>query len=181
MKGIIERVGDCLLKPAGDYYTVLARAIVFQQLSTKAANTIYNRLIEQMGGTITTENVLKLSDEQFKASGVSRQKRGYLRDLSQKFQDGDIKTDCFPELSDDELIELLTTVKGIGIWSAKMFLIFALNRMDVLPFEDLGFRNSLIRNYGLDYPLSREQVDSISKKWIPYRSIAAWYLWRAID
>ncbi len=181
MRRIIDRIGNCKLQTSTDYYNSLVRTIISQQLSNKSSNTIFSRLLEQMNNELSPENVLNLSDMQLKSAGISKQKMSYLRDLSTKFIHGDINTSRLPFLDDEEVISLLTSIRGIGRWSAQMILIFCMNRPNVLPLDDLGFRNSLKLHYKLNNTPSKDQIIKISEKWAPYRSIAVWYLWQSIN
>ncbi len=177
---IIARVGKCTLEPGRNYFESLTQSIMYQQLSLKAAGTIYKRLVEK-AKKITPENILKLSDEEFRNCGVSKQKIRYLRDLSAKFHDGTINWDKVHHLDDDELIELLSTVKGIGRWTAEMFLMFTLNRLDIFPVDDLGLQRAIKVNYRLKQKPDTKKMLALAKKWKPYRTIASWYLWKSLE
>ncbi len=181
IRGIIDIIGPCTLKPSKDYYNSLVKSIIHQQLSNKAAGTIYSRFLNQLNNKLSPKNLLDLTDEEFKKAGVSKQKKAYLRDLSEKFYNGNIDLSKLSVLEDEEVINQLTSVRGIGKWSAEMFLIFCLNRLNVLPLDDVGFRNSIKHNYKLKQKPSKEEVLEISKKWVPYRSIAVWYLWQSLN
>ena len=182
---IIKRHGPCGLGDARhrfDHFAMLVRAIVFQQLSTKAASTIHGRLLELMpGGTPTAETLAAITDDQLRAAGISRQKAGYLRDLAQKVYDGIVPLEEVDAMSDEEVITSLTRIKGIGRWTAEMFLIFRLLRPDVLPVDDLGILNAIRRAYGLRKRPRADRVRKIGEAWRPYRSVASWYLWRSLD
>lgn len=161
---------------------MLVRAIVFQQLSTKAATTIYNRLIALMPSAQPTPDALgALTEEQLRAAGISRQKAAYLRDLCAKVGGGDVLLTEIDALTDENVIAALTKVKGIGRWTAEMFLIFRLQRPDVLPLDDLGIVNAVQKAYGLRKPPNPERIRKLGEAWRPYRSIASWYLWRSLD
>jgi DNA-3-methyladenine glycosylase II len=178
---IIARHGRCTLRPQRRYFVALAEAILSQQLSVKAAATIFKRFKEKLGGRVTPENILQLKDAQFRGAGVSRQKMSYLRDLAAKWQDGVIAHRRFAQMQDGEIIQALTQVKGIGRWTAEMFLIFSLLRPDVLPVDDLGFRKALQSAYQLRKLPSAGKIEQIAASWKPYRSIATWYLWASLD
>ncbi len=182
---IIKRHGPCGLGDARhrfDHFEMLVRAIVFQQLSTKAASTIHGRLVELMpGGKPTPDALAAIADEQFRAAGISRQKAGYLRDLAQKVRDGIVPLEEVDVMNDEDVITSLTRIKGIGRWTAEMFLIFRLLRPDVLPVDDLGILNAIQRAYGLRKRPKGDRVRRIGEAWRPYRSIASWYLWRSLD
>lgn len=178
---IIDNIGKCNIKPSKDYYTSLVKSIIYQQLSVKAAKTIYDRFLNELNGKLNPESVLNLSEIQFKRAGVSGRKQSYLIDLSRKFINREIDTNNIQKLNDEELINLLTTIRGIGRWSAEMFMIFCLNRLNVLPLEDLGFQRALKINYGLKKMPTKNKIIMLSKNWGSYRSIAVWYLWQSIN
>ena len=185
LAAIIKRHGPCVLGEARDrfdHFTMLVRAIVFQQLSTKAATTIYNRLLERMpGGVANPHSIAAMSDEALRAAGISRQKAAYLRDLAGRVAAGDVPLDSIESLPDEEVVAALTRVKGIGRWTAEMFLIFRLQRPDVLPVGDLGILNAIQRAYRLRKKPTAKRLQKIGEPWRPYRSIACWYLWRSLD
>ncbi len=184
LAGVIAAVGPCKiqLRPEGTHFQALVRAIVYQQLSGKAAGTILGRLNALFpDGLPTPDAVLTTSDEQLRAVGVSRQKTGYLRDLSSKVLGGDLPLDAVETMTDDELISHLVQVKGIGRWTAQMFLMFRLGRPDVLPELDLGIQNAIKRAYRLRKRPTPKQVKRIGAKWSPHSSVASWYLWRSLE
>lgn len=182
---VIERVGPCTLSPGDDEgpLSSLARAIVFQQLSGKAAATIYGRFRALFAAEAfpTAGEILAVDEERLRACGLSRQKLAYLRHLCARVAQGDLAPERLLELGDDEVIAQLTQIKGIGRWSAQMFLIFHLGRLDVWPHDDLGVRKGLARVRGLDDlpPMARSRDEG--DRYRPYRSVAAWYLWRAAE
>lgn len=180
---VMESVGP--YRPAdrsgGSHFGALIRAIVFQQLSGKAATTIHNRFLALFPEhTPTPEGVLGASDEQLRAVGLSRQKIGYLRDLAARVHSGQLPLDHVDALSDADLISHLVQVKGIGRWTAQMFLMFKLGRPDVLPDLDLGIQNAIKRAYRRKKVAPRD-VMRIGAMWTPYSSVACWYLWRSLD
>ena len=184
LAAIIRQHGRCELGAARDrfdHFSMLVRAIVFQQLSTKAATTIHNRLIACMAGTQTPECLSALTDEQLRSAGISRQKAAYLRDLCEKVASGEVPLDALDSMSDDEVVESLTRIKGIGRWTAEMFLIFRLQRPDVLPVGDLGIVNAIQKAYRLRKKPTPERMRKLGEAWRPYRSVASWYLWRSLD
>jgi DNA-3-methyladenine glycosylase II len=184
LAGLIRTHGACGLAEAqrADHFSALVRAITFQQLSTKAASTIYGRLVALMpGGTPTPESLIAVSDEQLRAAGISRQKGSYLRDLCGKVLSGTLDLDGLDGMPDEEVIASLVQVKGIGRWSAEMFLMFRLHRPDVLPLDDLGIVNAVRRVYGLRKRPTADRIRRIGDAWRPYRSVASWYLWRSLD
>jgi DNA-3-methyladenine glycosylase II len=166
----------------GDAYGALLRSIVGQQLSTKAASTIYGRMLELFGGHPPTPKQLLAADpDAIRTAGLSRPKINYLRDLAQHVEDGELELDRLDELPDEEVIEQLIAVKGIGEWSAHMFLMFHLGRPDVLPVGDQGIRNAIMRQYRLRKIPDAKRMEKISKPWRPYRTLACLYLWSSLD
>jgi len=157
------------------------RAITGQQLSTKAASTIYGRLVALMPGGVTPEALASLTDEQMRTVGMSRQKIAYFRDLASHALSGALPLSALDEMSDDDVIAALTRVKGIGRWSAEMFLMFRLHRPDVLPVDDLGIVNAVKNVYRLRKRPTADRIRKIGEPWRPYRSVACWYLWRSLD
>jgi DNA-3-methyladenine glycosylase II len=184
LSALIKRHGPCGLAAAqrADHFSALTRAIVGQQLSTKAATTIYSRLLTLMpDGKPVAATLAKLSDDQLRAVGISRQKAAYLRDLAEKVASGALDLDALDAMTDEEVIAALSRVKGIGRWSAEMFLIFRLHRPDVLPVGDLGIVNAVHRVYRLRKRPDAERIRRLGEAWRPYRSVASWYLWRSLD
>ena len=181
MRKIIARVGPCALVPRRDYFNALCKAIFNQQISTKIAAILFGRFCELFPGKKPTpKGVIEMlaHDHHAKACGLSRQKRAYLVDLAKHFADGSIPTRRLSRMSDDEIIESLTRVKGIGRWSAEMFLIFVLNRQDVWPVDDLGVREGVKVALKLkERPTAKETI-LLGDRWRPHRSLATWYLWR---
>jgi len=181
---IIDRVGPCRLEArrTGTHYDALVRSIVFQQLSGKAASTIHRRFCEiYPAKRPRAERVLTTADDVLRAAGLSRQKIGYLRDLSARVADRSLPLAHLGRLSDEAIIEHLVQVKGIGRWTVQMFLMFRLGRPDVLPELDLGVQNAIQRAYGLKKRPTPKDVLRIGEKWRPYASIASWYLWRSLE
>ncbi len=181
---VIRTVGRCTLRVRDDLepFPYLARVIVFQQLSTGAATTIHGRFAAQFrGGVPTPRAVLALADEDFRAAGVSSQKMRYLRDLAAHARDGALPLDDLPDMADDEVIATLTRVKGIGRWTAQMYLIFRLGRLDVLPELDLGVQKGLQRAHALRRRPTPKRLAALAACWAPYRSVGAWYCWRALE
>src|SRR3982751_1234610 len=182
--GIIDRVGVCRLEAhrTGTHYDALVRSIVFQQLSGKAAGTIHRRFREiYPGKRPRAEHVLSTEDSALRAAGLSRQKIGYLRDLSARVADRSLPLAHLGRLSDDAIIEHLVQVKGIGRWTVQMFLMFRLGRTDVLPELDLGVQNAIQRAYGLTKRPTPKEVVVIGETWRPYATVASWYLWRSLE
>jgi DNA-3-methyladenine glycosylase II len=181
LASIIARVGPCKMTYRDPSFEMLARAIVFQQLSTKAAATIYGRLEEAAGGQLTPQSIQNLSVGEMRRAGLSRQKLGYIRDLAEHALSGKVDFARLPSLSDEEVIESLTDIKGVGVWTAHMFLIFSLRRPNVLPVGDLGVRMAVQRAYKKRKLPTPKQMEQIAKNWHPYCSYAAWYLWRSLE
>jgi len=181
LAAIIERVGPAKIAYREPTFEALARSIVFQQLSTKAARTIYGRLEEAAGGKITPEAIQNLSVGDMRRAGLSKQKIGYIRDLAEHALGGKVDFDLLPSMSDEEVIVALTDIKGVGVWTAHMFLIFALQRPNVLAVGDLGVRTAIQRFYkkrGLPKPA---HIEKLAANWHPYCSYACWYLWRSLE
>lgn len=179
---VIRSVGAFTLKPRKQGYEILVRSILSQQISTSAASTIRNRLQDLLPGRrIVPQSLDSLSDEQLQRVGISTQKRTYLRDLTRCTLDGSISFKRIRKASDEEAIEELIQVKGIGRWTAQMYLIFSLGRLDVFAPDDLGLRNAVDRLYDIPDQASRKHYDELAMNWSPYRSIASWYLWRSLE
>ena len=179
---IIERVGPCTLSPRRDYFVALCKAIFSQQLSTTVAATLFGRFRDQFPGRRPTPaGMLKAmaGDPEFvRKCGLSRAKTIYLRDLAEKLASNQIPTRRLARMEDEQIIEALVAVKGVGRWTAEMFLMFVLNRPDVLPVDDLGLRVGVQDVFGLPHrPLGKE-IAALAEPWRPYRSIATWYIWR---
>jgi DNA-3-methyladenine glycosylase II len=167
--------------PPMEPFPALVRTITSQQISTKAAATIHGRLVALMPRGVTPRAMLALTDEQLRAAGLSRQKTAYLRDLAAKVESGELPGHTLHELADDEVIEAIVKVKGLGRWSAEMFLMFRLHRPDVLPVDDLGIVNAMQRLYGLRKRPKADRMRKIAEPWRPYRTVACWYLWRSLE
>jgi len=159
----------------------LAESIVYQQLNGNAAATIFNRFAELVGDPLTPEGILKLSDDQLRGVGLSKQKSAYLKDLSVKTAAGLLDFARLPELSDEEVIKHLTQVKGIGEWTAHMFLMFSLRRPNVLPTGDYGVQVAMKKHYKKRKLPKPKDMERIARAWEPYRSVACWYMWRSLD
>ncbi len=168
-------------RPARSYFDYLARAIVGQQLSVKAANTIYGRFTKLLNKNVTAKNILLLSDSEMRQVGLSYQKISYLKNLSTAVESKSLNFKKVSTLSDQEAIDQLVQVKGVGTWTAEMFLIFALNKPDVFSYKDLGLRNAIKKIYRLKKDPSEKMLSKISARWVPYRSTAALYLWASLD
>jgi DNA-3-methyladenine glycosylase II len=181
---LIRRYGPCGMADAqkADNFIAIVQAITSQQLSIKAANTIYGRVAALFpGGRPTPAGFPTIDDPTLRLAGLSRQKIGYIRDLCAKVQDGTLALDRLETLDDEQAIEAITCVKGLGRWSAEMFLMFKLHRPDVLPVDDLGIVNAMKRTYGLRKRPTPKRMQQIAERWRPYRSVACWYLWRSLE
>jgi DNA-3-methyladenine glycosylase II len=207
LRAIIARIGPCRMQFGPPEFHSLAEAIVYQQLNGKAAETIFKRFASLAGEPLTPEGILDLSNEQMRGAGLSKQKSAYLKDLAAKTAAGLVDFSRLSKLSDEQVIEHLTQVKGIGIWTAQMFLMFTLKRPNVLPAGDFGVRMAIFKHY-VDAQRAKtaskssgrkrssvakktrkrkiklptpQQMEKIAKCWEPYRSVACWYLWRSLD
>jgi DNA-3-methyladenine glycosylase II len=205
MRAIIKSIGPCRMAFSSPEFHRLAQSIVYQQLNGRAAETIFKRVTALAGEPLKPESVLQLSEQQMRAAGLSKQKSAYLKDLAAKTASGSLNFARLPTLSDAAVIEHLTQVKGIGVWTAQMFLMFTLKRENVLPTGDYGIRIAMYKHYldvrrpkpakkaagkaavakkgrkrKIKLP-SPEQMEKIAKRWEPYRSVACWYLWKSLD
>ena len=178
---IIERVGPYRIEYSAPEFCSLAEAIVYQQLNGKAAVTIFNRFAALAGDPLRPEGILKLSDAQLRGVGLSKQKSSYLKDLSEKTAAGLLDFSRLPNLPDDEVIKHLTQVKGIGVWTAHMFLMFSLRRLNVLPTGDYGIQVAIKKHYRRRKLPKPKDMEKIARAWEPYRSVACWYMWRSLD
>jgi DNA-3-methyladenine glycosylase II len=183
LRDLMRRYGACRLAEAqrSDPFRALCHAIIAQQLSTKAAATIEGRFAALFGGVPTPAAVAKANDAQLRAVGLSPQKLRYMRDLCAKIEGGSLSLHDLDALADEDVITSLTSVKGIGRWTAEMFLIFRLHRPDVLPVDDLGIVKAVQRAYRLRLAPSAARLTKIGDAWRPYRSVACWYLWASLD
>jgi 3-methyladenine DNA glycosylase/8-oxoguanine DNA glycosylase len=181
LRAIIERVGPCRIEFGVPEFCSLAEAIVYQQLNGKAAVTIFKRFAALAGEPLTPEGILKLSDEQLRSVGLSKQKSAYLKDLAAKTAGGLLDFSRLPDLTDEEVIQHLTQVKGIGVWTAHMFLMFSLRRPNVLPTGDYGVQMAIRKHYKKRKLPKPKDMEKIAKAWEPYRSVACWYMWRSLD
>jgi DNA-3-methyladenine glycosylase II len=181
LRAIIERLGPCRMEFGPPEFHSLAEAIVYQQLNGKAAVTIFKRFAALAGEPLTPEGILKLTDEQMRSVGLSKQKSAYLKDLAAKTKQGLLDFSKLPMLPDEEVIKHLTQVKGIGVWTAQMFLMFTLKRENVLPTGDYGVQAAIKKHYKKRKLPKPDVMEKIARCWEPYRSVACWYLWRSLD
>ena len=177
---LIKAYPDAEIKRRGDAFQTLARAITGQQISVKAAQSIWNRLA-QAAGSVTPANVVALPAETLRSCGFSGMKASYIRDLAQRVDSGVLQPRRWSRMHDEAVIEDLIQVKGVGRWSAEMFLMFRMMRPDVLPIGDLGLQRAMERHYNKGEALTKDEMRSIGAPWQPWRSVATWYLWRSLD
>jgi DNA-3-methyladenine glycosylase II len=184
MKKLIPRLGDGRLESRGDAFTTLARSIVGQQISTKAAQAVWDRFVALTAGPthkLAPNAVLALDAPHIRAAGLSARKVEYLCDLAEHFQSGAVRPARWREMDDEAIIEELVGIRGIGRWTAEMFLIFHLLRPNVLPLDDIGLIKGISVNYFSGEPVSRAEAREVGDAWAPYRSVATWYIWRSLD
>ncbi len=179
---LIDRVGPYRIHYLEPNFQALVKSIVYQQLSGKVAARIFSRLLEAGGGTrLTPRAALNITPRQMREAGLSRQKISYIRDIARRVESGELDFAAFGQLPDDEVTRSLTSLKGVGVWTVHMFLIFALRRKDVLPIGDLGIRAAVRAAYHLPELPTPRQVEELGSKWRPYRTVASWYLWRSVE
>jgi DNA-3-methyladenine glycosylase II len=182
MRGLVRRWGPCTLrKGRNEHFAALAESIVYQQLAGRAAAAIHARFIGQFDGTLSPATVLAAPEDVFKRAGLSRAKATSIRDLAGKVSAGTVPLDGIERLGDEDVIARLVAVRGIGRWTAEMFLIFQLRRLDVWPVDDYGVRKGYARAYGLDDLPKPKELMALGERFAPYRSVAAWYCWRAVE
>jgi DNA-3-methyladenine glycosylase II len=182
MKAIIDAVGPFTLRPERDRFGILAQSIISQQISGSAARSIRKRLLELAGPNgLKAANLARFTVDQLRSVGLSPQKASYIADLAEKVNEGTVDLRQVGRLSDERVIEELVQVKGIGRWTAQMFLIFSLGRLDVFPHDDLGVRVAIRNRYGLDDLPDKKTALAIAAPWRPYASVASWYCWRSLD
>ncbi len=180
LRKLVRKYPDADLGRRGDAFQALARSIAGQQISVKAANSIWGRFAE-CAGTVNAKNVVALAPEAIRACGFSGSKVAYVKDLAQRFHAGALKPRRWPKMGDEAIIEELIEVKGIGRWSVEMFLIFHMMRPDVLPVGDLGLQRAMERSYNKGEPLTQAEMREIGASWTPWSTVATWYLWRSLD
>jgi len=185
MKKLIPKFGDARLQSNGDPFTTLARSIVGQQVSTRSAQGVWRKLVAAVDGPdvelLAPAAVLRLAPESLKGAGLSARKVEYLSDLAKHFEDGTVHVGQWHGMDDEAIIEELVAIRGIGRWTAEMFLIFHLLRPNVLPLDDPGLIRGISENYFSGEPVSRAEARELGDGWAPYRSVATWYLWRSLD
>jgi DNA-3-methyladenine glycosylase II len=178
---IIDRVGPYSLRRMEASFHGLARSIVYQQLSGRAAGTIFGRLVAAASDPLTPDAVLRLNHAELRRLGLSQQKANYVRDLAERTARGEVDFPSLAALPDEEIIRVLTAVKGVGVWTVQMYLIFALERPNVLPVNDLGIRAAIRKAYRTRQLPKPARIEKIARRWHPYCSVASWYLWRSLE
>ena len=178
---IIERIGNYQIKKRNNHFATLVESIISQQLASGAADAILRRFKKLYPNFPKPAQILKTKDSKLRAVGLSKMKVEYLKDLAKKIEDGHIEIKSLSKMPDDEIIDELTQVKGIGVWTAQMFLIFSCERLDVLPTGDLGLRKGVQMAFSLPELPTPKQVEEIGNRWRPYRSVATWYLWKSLQ
>jgi DNA-3-methyladenine glycosylase II len=184
MRKLIPQFGDARLQSRGDAFTTLARSIVGQQISVKAAQSVWDRfvaLLPEPATKLQAKSVLALDNQAMRQAGLSARKVEYLNDLAAHFDGGHLHVSKWRAMDDELIIQELVAIRGIGRWTAEMFLIFHLMRPDVLPLDDVGLMHGISRNYFSGEPVSRVEARELGEGWAPYRSVATWYLWRSLD
>jgi DNA-3-methyladenine glycosylase II len=184
MKKLIPQFGEARLQSRGDAFTTLARSIVGQQISTKAAQSVWDKfaaLLDAPSTKLAPAEVLKLRADTMRAAGLSTRKVEYLRDLARHFDEGAVHVRKWQQMDDEEIVDELVAIRGIGRWTAEMFLIFHLMRPNVLPVDDLGLIKGISVNYFSGEPVTRVEAREVGDAWAPFRSVATWYIWRSLD
>ena len=180
LAGLIPQHRALIVGMRGDAFQTLARAIVGQQISVKAAQSVWERLVTA-AGVIAPEALARLEHTALRAAGLSGRKAEYIQDLARRFDAGTIDPVALPALTDEAIIEQLVSVRGIGRWTAEMFLIFNLGRPDVLPVGDLGLQRAMSLSYNRGRAINERRMQSIARAWAPWRSVATWYMWRSLE
>jgi DNA-3-methyladenine glycosylase II len=184
MRKLIPKFGEARLQSRGDAFTTLARSIVGQQISVKAAQSVWGKLVEAIGGPSTRVEpaaMLEVNATALRGAGLSARKCEYLVDLAHHFEDGRVHPKQWQQMEDEAIVDELVAIRGIGRWTAEMFLIFHLLRPDVLPLDDLGLIKGISVNYFSGEPVSRAEAREVGEAWTPFRSVATWYIWRSLD
>ena len=181
LRGVIRKYKKGFLTTRNNPFFSLCRTIVAQQISTKAANSIWYKFEKKCKKLIIPNTVLKLSSRTLKSAGLSRQKVSYLKNIAKSFRNKSFSVKELKKMNDKEAINYITKLKGLGVWSAEMFLMFNLNRPDIFPIQDIGLLRAISKNYKTSYPPSEKFLDKISKLHTGYRTVFTWYMWRSID
>ena len=181
LKKLIPKYGSGFLVTRGDAFNTLARSIVGQQISVAAAQTVWNRVLLAAKKKVNPKNILALSVEELRAAGLSGRKVEYIRDLADHFHSGRLHASQWKDMDDESVIKELSDIRGIGRWTAEMFLIFNLVRPNILPLDDVGLIKAISLNYFSGEPVSRHEAREVAANWAPWRTVATWYMWRSID
>ena len=181
LKKLIPKYGTGFLVTRGDPFTTLARAIVGQQISVSAAQAVWDRMLIAVGKKVTPARILAVTPEALRAAGLSGRKVEYIRDLADHFASGRLHANQWRDMDDESVIRELSTIRGIGRWTAEMFLIFNMIRPDILPLDDIGLIKAISLNYFSGEPVSRHEAREVAANWAPWRTVATWYMWRSID
>lgn len=181
LKKLIPKYGSGFLVTRGDPFNTLARAIVGQQISVAAAQSVWNRVLLASQNKVNPKNILALSVDDLRAAGLSGRKVEYIRDLADHFDSGRLHENQWRNMPDEEVIKELSSIRGIGRWTAEMFLIFNMIRPDILPLDDIGLIKAISLNYFSGEPVSRHEAREVAANWAPWRTVATWYMWRSID
>lgn len=181
LKKIIPKYGPGFLVTRGDPFTTLARAIVGQQISVAAAQSVWNKMLLALKKKVSPQNILTLTVEELRSAGLSGRKVEYIRDLAEHFHSGRLHANQWKGMEDESIIKELSAIRGIGRWTAEMFLIFNMVRPDILPLDDAGLIKAISLNYFSGEPVSRHEAREVAANWAPWRTVATWYMWRSID
>ena len=181
LKKLIPQYGSGFLVTRGDAFTTLARAIVGQQISVAAAQSVWERVLLASKKKVSPKNILALTVEELRAAGLSGRKVEYIRDLADHFDSGRLHANQWKGMDDESVIKELSSIRGIGRWTAEMFLIFNMVRPDILPLDDVGLIKAISLNYFSGEPVSRHEAREVAANWAPWRTVATWYMWRSID
>lgn len=181
LKKVIPKHGPGFLMTRGDPFTTLARAIVGQQISVAAAQSVWNKVLMTLKKKVNPQNILALSIEDLRTAGLSGRKVEYIRDLAEHFDSGHLHANQWQGMEDEDIIKELCAIRGIGRWTAEMFLIFNMVRPDILPLDDAGLIKAISLNYFSGEPVSRHEAREVAANWAPWRTVATWYMWRSID
>jgi len=181
LKGIIKKYNKGFLTTRNNPFFSLCRTVVGQQISTRAADSIWSKFEKKCNKRIIPNTILKLSSRTLKNAGLSRQKVSYLKNIAKNFRNKSFSIKELKTMNDEEAINYITKLKGLGVWSAEMFLMFNLNRPDIFPTKDIGLLRAISKNYKTSYPPSKRFLDKISRLHVGYRTVFTWYMWRSID
>lgn len=181
LKKIIPKYGSRFLMTRGDAFTTLARSIVGQQISVAAAQSVWNKVLSAANTKVNPKNILALTVEELRSAGLSGRKVEYIRDLAEHFDSGRLHANQWKGMEDEAIIKELSAIRGIGRWTAEMFLIFNMVRPNILPLDDVGLIKAISLNYFSGEPVSRHEAREVAANWAPWRTVATWYMWRSID